>query len=82
MDNLTCLKCGQKFKLEHHLKQHISRKRPCIIEEQVVGNDPLRCIYCKRVYSTKPNLLKHTRKCNMKNGGVDDILDPNLKVAE
>jgi hypothetical protein len=81
MDDFACGKCGQKFKLEHHLKQHLDRKRPCIIEVDDVNN-PLRCIHCKQVYSTKPNLLKHSRKCKMKNGGVVNIPDPNIRLAE
>ena len=79
MNNFTCEKCGQKFKMEHHLKQHLARKRPCIIV--AAEKNPLRCIHCNRIYSTMSNLLKHSRKCKMKNGGVD-ALPENIRLEE
>ncbi len=87
MDNLKCLKCGKVFKMEHHLKQHLLRKIPCIIDEKEVVNNPLRCTYCKRVYSNKQNLTKHSHKCKMKNGGIqklpeDDQIKERLRIME
>jgi hypothetical protein len=75
-----CDKCGQKFKLEHHLKQHLARKRSCIVAVDDATN-PLRCMYCKQIYSTNSNLLKHSRKCKMRNGGVA-ALPAQLQVNE
>lgn len=79
-DVFTCDKCGKKFKLEHHLKQHNARKTPCIKPQNIIGK--FKCIYCNRDYSRQPNLTKHQKLCKMKHGGVEKIPDPNVRLEE
>lgn len=78
-----CDKCGRNFRLEHHLHQHNRRKTPCIIVEVPVAvkDNPNRCIYCNKVYSRKPNLVKHQKNCELKNGGVERLPD-KIKLEE
>jgi hypothetical protein len=77
----TCLACGKKFRDPRDLKRHQTRKTPCIVlgNQNVIEN---KCIYCNHAYSSKYSLSKHQKKCNMKNGGIEAIPDPNIKLAE
>lgn len=78
----TCDRCGANFKRASHLAQHSNRKTPCVVNANDVANAEHRCIYCNRNYSTKFNLTKHQNICKMKHGGVINIPDPNIRIAE
>ena len=84
MNNLagnSCNACGKQFRDERDLKRHQNRKTPCV----KIGNrddDANRCIYCNKVYSNKYNLAKHSRACKMKNGGIEQIPDVNIRITE
>lgn len=79
--NFTCPRCDKNFKTHQGLQRHIGNKKPCILVVAANANDN-NCMYCKRVYSTKFNLIKHQKICKMKNGGIANIPDPNERLAE
>ncbi len=84
MDNLvvnSCNACGKQFRDERDLKRHQNRKTPCVKIDNG-NNDANKCIYCNKVYSNKYNLVKHSRACKMKDDGVDQIPDFNVRIAE
>lgn len=80
----NCKLCGKIFRDENNLKRHQQRKKPCIIQinPHDALNNPNKCIYCNRVFSKKANLNRHLNSCSMKNGGVDELPDPNMRIAE
>jgi predicted GIY-YIG superfamily endonuclease len=83
-NSFKCEKCGKEFGLEKHLRQHKSRKTPCIIKAEPVNvEDNLhKCMYCNHSYSSKYTLSRHVKTCKMKNGGIANIPDPNVRLAE
>ena len=71
-----CEKCNKEFKLEKHMRQHISRKTPCVIgPNETVGDH--KCKYCNRAYSSKYTLARHMSSCSTKK---ED--DPHIKMEE
>lgn len=78
-----CYNCGYVASDEAHLKRHKNRKSPCLIREVKPEdiNNPNRCIYCNKIFSTPGNLKKHTGNCKVKNGGIH-ILYEKVKYEE
>lgn len=76
-ENRKCYNCGKVFRKPAELERHKNRKTPCLIQdikpEQI--ENPLRCIYCNRVFSNTSNLNKHHKTCKIKNGGMDILVD-------
>ena len=77
VDNKKCYNCGKTFRTPGVLAQHKARKTPCIIRDISEENkkNPLRCIYCNKIFSRIPNLTKHSKTCKIKNGGLDTLVD-------
>lgn len=73
--NKMCFSCGKEFKDAAHLERHKNRKTPCLIRDISEENkkNPLRCIYCNKIFSRLPNLTKHGKTCKIKNGGIDKL---------
>jgi hypothetical protein len=76
-DKHRCYNCGKQFKDETHLDRHKKRKTPCLIREikPEDRNNPLRCIYCNKVFSKVNNLNRHRGICKVKNGGLQTLHD-------
>ena len=72
-----CYSCGKVFKTPTDFMRHRNRKTPCLIQdvkpEQV--NNPLRCIFCNKIFSNNSHLVRHLKICKVKNGGMDILVD-------
>lgn len=80
VDNINdrkCYSCGKIFRKPVELTSHKARKTPCLIRDLKPEDklNPLRCIYCNTISSTKGNLGRHLAKCKIKNGGIDKLFD-------
>lgn len=81
MDNTVnekkCYNCGKTFHTPTDLERHRKRKTPCLIRDlkEEDRKNPLRCIYCNKIFSTDGNLVKHLKICKIKNGGLDKLHD-------
>jgi len=71
--HLICPKCFEKFSTQQNLNSHLSRKVSCIVDEVPIiehGNKENRCKFCNKLYTTRSNLLRHQKKCDIdKNSG-------------
>lgn len=76
-DQFRCYNCGKQFKKQVEYNRHKERKTPCLIREVKPGelNNPNRCIYCNKIFSTGSNLKKHLKICKVKNGGLNTLFD-------
>lgn len=77
VDDRKCYSCGKVFKKPVELIRHKARKTPCLIRDikpEDIKN-PLRCIYCNKIFSNQSNLKKHKTNCKIKNGGLDKLHD-------
>lgn len=72
-----CYGCGKNFRSPSTLAQHKARKTPCLIREvsEEDKHNPLRCIYCNKIFSKASNLTKHNKTCKIKHGGLDKLHD-------
>jgi hypothetical protein len=75
-----CTICGAVFKAKQGLERHRKRKNPCLRTNltQKEMNNPLRCVYCNTISTTKSHLEAHYRICKIKNNKIH----PNLVEAE
>jgi hypothetical protein len=75
--NKTCYSCGKTFLTPTDLARHKKRKTPCLIREisDADRNNPLRCIYCNKIFSKANNLNRHHGVCKVKNGGMQTLHD-------
>jgi len=71
----VCVHCNRIFKLKHHLKAHLGKKKKCI--PNLVLNIKNECNFCNRTYNHKYNLNKHLKKCKVK-----EEKDKNDKIIE
>ncbi len=72
-----CYNCGKNFRDHIDLARHKKRKTPCLIREVAPENvlNPLRCIYCNKIFTKKENVTRHLGTCKIKNGGMDMLVD-------
>lgn len=77
IDNKKCYSCGKTFRTPANLALHKARKTPCLIRDISEENkkNPLRCIYCNKIFSKASNLTKHGKTCKIRNGGLDKLHD-------
>lgn len=82
MDPLKCHNCGKTFKDARDLRRHGNRKTPCLIHE-LSEEDKIKphCIFCNRIYKSQKILKMHLKKCKVKNGGMD-VLVEKIRVLE
>lgn len=78
-----CYSCGKEFKCAADLIRHKNRKTPCLIREVAPENrfNPLRCIFCNKIFAQKQTLTRHLGICKIKNGGMD-ILDEKIQYEQ
>lgn len=83
VNNKKCYNCGKEFRTPADLARHKNRKTPCLIRDVTADdlNNPLRCIFCNKVFSRKDNLRKHYGVCKIKNGGME-ILSEKVRVEQ
>jgi hypothetical protein len=79
-----CNLCGENFCDKRSLTRHTNRKNPCRIlaVEPADAVNPNRCIHCNKILSKKEHLVRHLKTCKLKNGGIANIPDPNVRLAE
>lgn len=85
---LECTKCSKIFTQLTDLKRHEKRKTTCA----PIKGDPTthavenQCIYCRKEYTSKFNLNRHSDKCKIKNGGMPllfkEIARMNKKIED
>ena len=65
------------FKTPTDLQRHRNRKTPCLIREVLPEqiNNPLRCIFCNKIFTNNSHLTRHLKICKVKNGGMDILAD-------
>lgn len=82
-NNKKCYNCGKLFRTPADLLKHKNRKTPCLIREvdPKDANNPLRCIFCNKIFSKKENLTRHLKICKVKNGGIN-ILDEKIRYEQ
>lgn len=68
----ACHSCGKVFKDNDHLARHKARKTPCVIRDVAPEdvNNPLRCVFCNKIFAKMSNLTRHHTTCKIKNGGM------------
>jgi hypothetical protein len=81
---LKCDKCNKEFNQLGDLKKHQARKTPC---EPIQGDPTIRvsddtCIYCRRVFKSKYNVIAHHNICKIKNGGMEILFSEVKRLAE
>jgi hypothetical protein len=83
INDKKCFNCGKTFKTSQAAARHQRRKTPCLIRDFAPEDlqNPLRCIYCNKIYVTKGNLHKHLATCKIKNGGMN-ILDEKVRYEQ
>jgi hypothetical protein len=72
----TCDLCGTSFSTNQILMRHKARKVPCLrlnIHPNEIAN-PLRCIHCNLILSTKGKLTRHHKICKVKNNKVQPTI--------
>lgn len=84
-----CIKCNRIFKLKHHLKAHLSKKKSCSsLQDQIkctmtqnnALNNISKCSYCEREFKRKWDLNRHLKICKVKvEKDKDDITIEQLK---
>lgn len=76
-DKFLCYNCGKPFRDEFQLQRHKKKKTPCLIREidEKDRHNPLRCIYCNKIFSKTSNLIRHHGSCKVKNGGMQTLHD-------
>ncbi len=76
-EKFKCYNCGKVFTDNKDLTRHKNRKTPCLIRDVAPENiqNPLRCIYCNKIFTNIGNKNKHLKTCKVKNGGMDILVD-------
>lgn len=74
IDLLKCINCQKRFKTRQTYERHCNRKTPCLIRDVSPDdiNNPNRCIYCNKIFTSNDHLIRHLKKyCKIKNGGEE-----------
>ncbi|AYV85413.1 MAG: hypothetical protein Satyrvirus15_10 [Satyrvirus sp.] len=78
MDEYKCKKCGKTFGRIYELKRHKNNQRDCVTGSKVTKTLRHACKYCKKKFSRKDAMIRHTRTCK-KNKNTKIIKDSNNK---
>jgi uncharacterized C2H2 Zn-finger protein len=76
-NHFKCYNCGKKFRDNRDYQRHKNKKTPCLIREVAPEDraNPNRCIYCNKILSKQPHLIRHLKACKVKNGGMEILVD-------
>ena len=89
-----CAKCGKEFRDTVTLRRHLARKTPCalIVEPEDLPEEkrenPNRCKFCGRVYSTRSHMLAHMKNaCKIapregNEGGMEKLYEHVLRKQQ
>jgi hypothetical protein len=77
-----CERCGKIFRDDHDYKRHLNRKKQCSPRNGPEENrfNPLQCIYCKKVLSTKANLKRHYNICTDEQKKGDNAMEKMMEM--
>lgn len=100
-NQFKCYRCGYKANCSRDLRSHLNRKYVCkplddnrdipredlLKELNEIGSDKrFKCEYCKKLYSTKPNLTRHIKTCKEANKSIritkKELKDMNRELLE
>ena len=65
MVEYKCDKCGYFTTKKSHYLNHLSRKKPCIIDNK--KSTSLTCSYCNKTFSHRQSKSRHLKTCKSKN---------------
>ena len=78
MVKYVCDNCGAEFPHKTTYDIHLTRKTDCSNDIYIRKITVNKCGFCKKKFSRKDNLMRHLKKCPVKNN--EDIAD-KIKVA-
>ena len=82
MNKFKCSNCNYSSDKKEHVQRHINNKIPCGegILEIKTNNIEINCDYCKKTFTTKPNLKKHMGVCKIL--ANNELLKKDEKIKE
>jgi hypothetical protein len=86
-----CKKCNKVFSREGHLRDHLLRKKPCVLEKEneiiddkvvtIVDVSSNVCSYCNRKFFNKYNVIKHIESsCKVKKDKDTEKLNESIML--
>jgi hypothetical protein len=80
LDPFKCRDCGKTFAKASDFDRHKQRKIPCLVKNLSPSQiqNPNRCLYCNKIFSTGYNLNKHQKICSVMKKQSDNSQEPNL----
>ncbi len=79
-----CDKCGKVFDKKCNLDTHKNRKKPCVIDPNIVPVVVIpKCVDCDKNFATKSSLTRHLKICPAKKNqnAIDPLPDYLTKVT-
>jgi predicted metal-dependent hydrolase len=69
-----CSLCDYTSEKKCHITQHINRKIKCGEGNLIIISVPINilCDFCSRSFSTRPNLKRHLKTCNVKKQNLEE----------
>ncbi len=78
-----CSGCEYVSNLKHNIKRHIITKKDCENSNVVIVKLDIICSYCKKLFTTGPNLNKHLKLCKVKKIDIElDIIKKNEEIKK
>jgi len=94
MENIIfgCPHCNRVFKLKHHLKAHLQRKKSCsliknknTLIESFTHSNPYTCRHCNRKFKRNWGLKRHLTTCKKKkekDNTEKELLEAKIKIKK
>lgn len=76
----VCGFCGQSFKNIESVIGHQQRNKTCLSKQ---GKNTIRCIYCKKSYTSQKHLESHLERCKVaKKIEYDELRKENIMLKQ
>ncbi len=88
MSEFKCSGCEYNSSQKANVTKHINKMNKCgeNLSIIILESSYIICDYCKKNFSSKPNLIRHLKSCKIKKHGVEQELaeekEKNLKLKE